>query len=85
MSFHLSGDESNTIMTRFYDEDRFEIHATRNIKVDEELLHVYKVGASKCEQVRASASKCEQVRASASKATRWHAVYWCPVWVCPWG
>ena len=33
---------SNTKMTRFYDEDRFEIHAVRGIAADEELIHTYK-------------------------------------------
>ena len=29
-------------MTRIYDEDRFEIHATKDIEADEELTHRYK-------------------------------------------
>jgi hypothetical protein len=29
-------------MTRFYDDDRFEIHAVRDIAADEELIHTYK-------------------------------------------
>ena len=32
---------SNTRMVRFFDEDRFEIYATRDIPKDEELLHTY--------------------------------------------
>ena len=32
---------SNTRMVRFYDEDRFEIYATRDIEENEELLHTY--------------------------------------------
>jgi len=32
---------SNTKMTRYFDEDRFEVHATRDIPADEELLHTY--------------------------------------------
>jgi len=37
----LDGGE-NTEMTRFFDEDRFEIHATRDIAQDEEVTHLYK-------------------------------------------
>jgi SET domain-containing protein len=33
--------EANTKMIRFFDEDRFEIYATRDIKAGEELLHTY--------------------------------------------
>ena len=33
---------ANTRMVRFYDEDRFEIYATRDIAADEELVHTYK-------------------------------------------
>jgi hypothetical protein len=33
---------SNTKMSRYYDEDRFEIHAIADIKADEELTHTYK-------------------------------------------
>ena len=29
-------------MTRIYDEDRFEIHSTKDIAADEELTHKYK-------------------------------------------
>ena len=32
---------ANTHMKRFFDEDRFEIFATRDIKAGEELLHTY--------------------------------------------
>lgn len=32
---------ANTRMVRFFDEDRFEIYATRDIEKDEELLHTY--------------------------------------------
>ena len=32
---------ANTRMVRYYDEDRFEIFATRDIEPDEELLHTY--------------------------------------------
>ncbi len=28
-------------MVRFFDEDRFEIYATRDIKANDELLHTY--------------------------------------------
>jgi len=35
-------EKSNTHMTRFFDEDRFEIHATRPIKKGEALTHTYK-------------------------------------------
>ena len=35
-------DKSNTHMTRFFDEDRFEIHATRDIAEGEPLTHTYK-------------------------------------------
>ena len=32
---------ANTRMERFFDEDRFEIYATRDIEAGEELLHTY--------------------------------------------
>ena len=32
---------ANTRMERFFDEDRFEIYATRDIVAGEELLHTY--------------------------------------------
>jgi len=32
---------ANTKMVRFFDEDRFEIYATRDIKAGDELLHTY--------------------------------------------
>ncbi len=41
-TFYNCSDEPNTKMSRFYEEDRFEIHATRDIAVGEELLHTYK-------------------------------------------
>jgi hypothetical protein len=34
--------QTNTKMVRYFDEDRFEIYATENIKADEELTHTYK-------------------------------------------
>jgi SET domain len=34
-------EDANTRMERFYDEDRFEIYATRDIAKDEELTHTY--------------------------------------------
>jgi len=37
-----SEEEANTHMVRFFAEDRFEIHATKDIKEGDELLHVYK-------------------------------------------
>eukprot|EP00009_Paramoeba_aestuarina_P008368 CAMPEP_0201509428 /NCGR_PEP_ID=MMETSP0161_2-20130828/2488_1 /ASSEMBLY_ACC=CAM_ASM_000251 /TAXON_ID=180227 /ORGANISM="Neoparamoeba aestuarina, Strain SoJaBio B1-5/56/2" /LENGTH=143 /DNA_ID=CAMNT_0047904375 /DNA_START=89 /DNA_END=523 /DNA_ORIENTATION=+ len=41
--------ESNTKMVRYFDEDRFEIFATRDIEQDEELLHTYiSLGWRKC-------------------------------------
>jgi hypothetical protein len=33
--------KANTHMVRYYDEDRFEIFATRDIEKDEELTHTY--------------------------------------------
>ena len=33
--------EANTRMDRFFDEDRFEIYAARDIAADEELTHTY--------------------------------------------
>ena len=43
-SFYNSALESNanTHMVRFFDEDRFEIYATKNIMEGEELTHTYK-------------------------------------------
>ena len=35
-------DKANTKMTRYFDKDSFEIHATRDIAKDEELTHTYK-------------------------------------------
>lgn len=34
--------ETNTRMVRYFDEDRFEIYATKDISVGEELTHTYK-------------------------------------------
>jgi hypothetical protein len=34
--------QTNTKMVRYFDEDRFEIYATKDIKTDEELTHTYK-------------------------------------------
>ena len=34
--------KANTCMVRYYDEDRFEIFATRDISAGEELTHTYK-------------------------------------------
>ena len=33
---------TNTHMVRFFDEDRFEIYALRDIQANEELTHLYK-------------------------------------------
>ena len=33
---------ANTKMVRYFDEDRFEIYATKDIKKDDELTHTYK-------------------------------------------
>tara|TARA_B100000963_G_scaffold352101_1_gene364770 strand:- start:1414 stop:1842 length:429 start_codon:yes stop_codon:yes gene_type:complete len=43
-SFYNSALESNanTHMVRFFDEDRFEIYATKNINAGDELTHTYK-------------------------------------------
>jgi len=43
-TFYNSGLESqtNTRMVRIFDEDRFEIYATKDIKAGEELTHTYK-------------------------------------------
>tara|TARA_B110000438_G_scaffold172877_1_gene165224 strand:+ start:107 stop:535 length:429 start_codon:yes stop_codon:yes gene_type:complete len=43
-TFYNSGLESqtNTHMVRFFDEDRFEIYATKDIKAGDELTHTYK-------------------------------------------
>lgn len=43
-TFYNSGLEgqTNTRMERFFDEDRFEIYATRDIDAGEELTHTYK-------------------------------------------
>lgn len=39
--FYNMSDEPNCDMKRFFDEDRWEIYANRDIKQDEELTHVY--------------------------------------------
>lgn len=43
-TFYNSGleHETNTRMIRFFDEDRFEIYANKDIKAGEELTHTYK-------------------------------------------
>lgn len=43
-TFYNSGLESqtNTHMIRYFDEDRFEIYATKHIKAGDELTHTYK-------------------------------------------
>ena len=43
-TFYNSGLETqtNTHMIRFFDEDRFEIYASKDIKVGDELTHTYK-------------------------------------------
>jgi hypothetical protein len=43
-TFYNSGleEQTNTRMERFFDEDRFEIYATRDIDAGEELTHTYK-------------------------------------------
>ena len=41
-TYYNCSDEPNTKMTRDFDNDRFEIHALRDIAEGEELTHVYK-------------------------------------------
>lgn len=43
-AFYNSGLEhqTNTKMIRFFDEDRFEIYATKDINIGDELTHTYK-------------------------------------------
>ena len=43
-AFYNTGIEgqTNTKMVRYFDEDRFEIYATKDIKAGEELTHTYK-------------------------------------------
>ena len=43
-SFYNTGleTEANTRMVRYFDEDRFEIYAIKDIKAGEELTHTYK-------------------------------------------
>jgi len=41
-TFYNTADDANTHMVRFFDEDRFEIFALRDIKKGEELTHTYK-------------------------------------------
>jgi len=38
----LNDGDENCKMTRFFDEDRFEIHSLRDITAGEELTHLYK-------------------------------------------
>jgi SET domain-containing protein len=40
-TFYNTSESPNTKMTRFFDEDRYEIHALRDIAEGEELTHVY--------------------------------------------
>ena len=41
-TFYNTSKDSNTIMIRHFDADKFEIYAFRNIEKDEELTHRYK-------------------------------------------
>lgn len=43
-TFYNTGlkEQTNTNMVRFFDEDRFEIYATKDIKKSDELTHTYK-------------------------------------------
>lgn len=43
-AFYNSGlkDNTNTIMKRYFEEDRFEIYAIKDIKANDELTHTYK-------------------------------------------
>ena len=41
-TFYNTSRNPNTIMTRYFDEDRFEIHAKQDIKKDTELTHTYR-------------------------------------------
>ena len=43
-TFYNTGlkEQTNTNMVRFFDEDRFEIYATKDIKKGDELTHTYK-------------------------------------------
>ena len=43
-TFYNSGlpSQTNTRMVRYFDEDRFEIYATKDIKAGQELTHTYK-------------------------------------------
>ena len=42
VTFYNTSRNPNTIMTRYFDEDRFEIHAKEDIKKDTELTHTYR-------------------------------------------
>jgi len=42
MFYNTHPTDPNTEMTRFFDEDRFEIYALRDIREGEELTHTYK-------------------------------------------
>ena len=41
-TFYNTSLTPNTIMIRFFDDDHFEIYASRDIEADEELTHTYK-------------------------------------------
>ena len=41
-TFYNTSRNSNTIMTRYFDKDIYEIHAKVDIKEDEELTHTYR-------------------------------------------
>lgn len=41
-AFYNTSLTPNTSMTRIFDEDRFEIHAVKDIEANEELTHKYK-------------------------------------------
>jgi SET domain-containing protein len=41
-TFYNTSDDPNTRLERFYDEDRFEIFALRDIEAGEEFTHIYK-------------------------------------------
>ena len=41
-TFYNTSRNSNTEMIRYFDEDRYEIYAKRDITKDEELTHTYK-------------------------------------------
>ena len=41
-TFYNTSRSPNTIVNRYYDEDRFEIYAIQDIDKNEELTHIYK-------------------------------------------